>query len=111
MIDIHTLLLTLPLSFVLLGIQEAIIKPLAIAFINKSKAKILQHLPAVFNELDYHMPDWLSSKDSHQLQSAILGLFEDAATDFGDWSDDDKMQAVREIVDRYDILKGSDWNK
>ena len=98
------LLISLPIAFILLGIQEAIIKPIAIAFTNRWKREILKALPSVFQHLDLMLPIWLKDKNPQQMEAAILELFALHSDEFDRWTEREKNQAVREVIDRYDLL-------
>jgi len=76
-----SLFLELTYAFAILGLTEAVIKPIAKKFI---QAKILKYAPMVFDALDPVMPELIAKYDSKELEVIVREEFEELTGE--DWS-------------------------
>ena len=63
------------IAFVVLGVTEAFIKPMAIAFVQRSTKRFL---PAIFQRLDASMPQLLSTATPEVMTAEIASAIADA---------------------------------
>lgn len=63
------------IAFVLLGVTEAFVKPMAIAFVQRSTKRFL---PAIFQRLDKAMPELLSTATPEVMTAEIASAIADA---------------------------------
>lgn len=63
------------IAFVLLGVTEAFVKPMAIAFVQRSTKRFL---PAIFQRLDKAMPELLNTATPEVMTAEIASAIADA---------------------------------
>ena len=86
------------IAFVILGITEVFIKPLAIAFIQRSTQRFL---PAVFSRLDDVMPRLLAEATPEQMTGEIASAIT-AAT-----GQPATAQQIEQVVKLYNPIKAA----
>jgi hypothetical protein len=90
--------LNLLFSFVLLGLTEALIKPLAKHFIQR---ELRRALPMLFAAIDPHMPDWLRNCTPPELEERVRRQL--TAITGSDWS----SKNIDLVFELYDPRKGA----
>jgi hypothetical protein len=81
------------IAFLLLGITEAVIKPIAKQWI---KRKIIKFAPVAFEILDKEMPELLKAYNGKQLEQVVRAKLETLTGE--SWSDSD----IDEVFKLYD---------
>lgn len=83
----------LAISFAVLGIAEALVKPIAKRWVQR---RVMQHAPAVLALLDRQLPQLFGQLDGEQLQGLVRLKLEDLTGE--SWSD----QEINQIFALYD---------